>query len=305
MSKLPVFSVVTVCFNAGNLIRKTIESVLAQDFYVSSSDVGFEYVIQDGASKDNTLEIVNEYKDRFEAKGIKLIINSEKDGGIYDAMNKGVKASSGEYVIFMNADDCFYSESVLSDVFASLNIENSDDLSETADSYDTSKLPDIIYGDCVVKELGMYFMFRKCFDLIKERMPFSHQACIAKRELLLENPLKPEYRITADYCFILGSYLSGKSFHDSNVIIALVTADGLSSLHMFDTFVEVNSVCRQLGVPRFDESGYNNKLKEMKLKQFVLSHFPKFIVKAIRKKQISGRGQSINASDLNIPSWAK
>ena len=305
MSKLPVFSVVTVCFNAGNLIRKTIESVLAQDFHASSSDVGFEYVIQDGASKDNTLEIVNEYKDRFEAKGIKLIINSEKDGGIYDAMNKGVKASSGEYVIFMNADDCFYSESVLSDVFASLNIENSDDISATADSYDTSKLPDIIYGDCVVKELGMYFMFRKCFDLIKERMPFSHQACIAKRELLLENPLNPEYRITADYCFILGSYLNGKSFHDSNVIIALVTADGLSSLHMFDTFVEVNSVCRKLGVPRFDESGYNNKLKEMKLKQFVLSHFPKFIVKAIRKKQISGRGQSISASDLNIPSWAK
>jgi len=311
MSIKPLFSVVTVCYNSSNLIRKTIESVLAQkesEMPVSFDNAGidslFEYVIQDGASNDDTLSIVESYADAFAKKGINFTVNTGKDGGIYDAMNKAVQASNGKYVIFMNADDCFYSDHVLADVFHSLKFSYPEAFATSGESAvsDTSLLPDIIYGDCIVKELGMYFKFKKCFDLIKDRMPFSHQACFAKRELLLETPLNSEYRITADYDFLLKSYLSDKNFFDSNVTIALVTADGLSSVHMLDTFVEVNKVCDNLGCKRFDEEAYNKKLKEMKIKQFVLSYFPDFIKLFIRKNQIKKRGQ---ITDVTLPPWCE
>ena len=277
-----LYSIVTVCYNASSLIEKTIKSVLAQDF------TDYEYIIQDGGSTDNTLEIVNKFKGDFEMRNIPYIINSGKDNGIYDAMNRAVTYASGEYVIFMNADDCFYSQSVLSEVNKKISGKET--------------LPDIIYGDCIIKELEMYFKFRKCFDLIKDRMPFSHQACFTKRSLLLANPLNTNYKITADYDFILKSYINKNSFFDSEVCIALVTADGLSSIHMYDTFVEVNQVCGSLGVPRFSPEQYAKKIKEMKLKQFVLSHFPKSVVKFIRANQIKSRGQ---LTEVIIPIWAK
>ena len=296
MNNKPLFSVVTICYNAENCIKKTIESVLAQAGDISAGDntpfLDFEYIIQDGASSDSTLDIVASYKEAFERAGVSFIINSGKDAGIYDAMNRAVEASSGEYVIFMNSDDCFYSESVLSSVAGKLKDY----------SYDNNTLPDIVYGDCIVKELGMYFLYRKTFDQIKERMPFSHQACFAKRELLVENPLNTSYRITADYGFILSSYLKNKSFFDSDIRIALVTGDGLSTVNMLDTFVEVNSLCNDLNMPRYTESEYAKKLKEIKLKQFVITYFPNFIKRIIRKNQIKKRGQ---ITDVTIPSWCK
>ena len=277
----PLFSVVTVCYNAGNLIRKTIESALSQ-----SAD--FEYVIQDGLSKDDTLNIVEEYRDRFSQKGISLIVNSGKDLGIYDAMNKAVQAANGEYIIFMNADDCFYSDHVLADVKESIH------------KADTT--PDIVFGDCIVKELGMYFKFRKHPELIEQRMPFSHQACFAKRELLLKWPLNLDYPITADYDFLVKCHMNKCSFYDSNVIIALVTADGVSSVNMYDAFMEACKVCDSYEIPRYTEAEKKAKIREMKIKQFVLDCFPAFIKKAIRKYQVSHRGQTC---DVTLPEWAK
>lgn len=295
--KTPLFSIVTICYNPGDLIRKTIESVLAQ--CSSIGPASFEYIIQDGLSTDNTAAIVKSYMDYFEKKGISLIFNSEKDNGIYDAMNKGASCANGKYVIFMNADDCFYSDHVLSDITTALKSGFSEAFTND-DCFDESLLPDIVYGDCIVAELGMFFKFRKCYELIKERMPFSHQACFADRQLLLNMPLNTDYKITADYDFLLKCHLLGKTFFDSNVEIALVTADGLSSIHMLDTFIEVNEVCRSQGHPRYDDKSYNKKLKEMKLKQFVLSYFPNFIKLIIRKNQIKNRGQ---ITSVTLPPW--
>lgn len=94
-------SVVTVCYNSEAVIEKTVQSVVNQSFD------DFEYIIIDGASTDKTLEIIEKYKDKI----TKVV--SEKDGGIYDAMNKGIVNASGEYVIFLNADDVFLHENVL------------------------------------------------------------------------------------------------------------------------------------------------------------------------------------------------
>lgn len=90
-------SIVTVCYNSAATIRDTIESVLAQDY----ADI--EYIIVDGASKDNTLSIVNEYRDRI------ATVISEPDKGIYDAMNKGILAATGDVVGILNSDDFYES----------------------------------------------------------------------------------------------------------------------------------------------------------------------------------------------------
>ena len=94
------FSIITICFNSEAVIRKTIDAVLAQDY---SGEV--EYLIIDGASKDRTVEIAEEYKPKFTAKGYSYIISSEPDKGIYDAMNRGAARATGDILAWLNADD--------------------------------------------------------------------------------------------------------------------------------------------------------------------------------------------------------
>lgn len=94
-------SIITVCFNSEKTIERTIKSVLNQ----TSHD--FEYVIIDGKSTDATLEIINGYKELFEKNHINLRIISEKDNGMYDAMNKGILLARGEIIGIINSDDWF------------------------------------------------------------------------------------------------------------------------------------------------------------------------------------------------------
>lgn len=94
-------SVITVCFNSETTIRRTIESLLNQ----TSSD--FEYIIIDGLSTDSTLSVAEEYRDKFEAKHIPYRIYSEKDDGIYDAMDKGIIMAKGNVIGIINSDDWY------------------------------------------------------------------------------------------------------------------------------------------------------------------------------------------------------
>ena len=114
-----VISLVTVCFNAEATIERCISSAINQSFK------NLEYIIIDGGSTDNTLNIVKKFQDRIS------IIISEPDGGIYDAMNKGIKNANGQIVGMLNADDYF---------------ANSDILREVASAFD-SQNTDIVYGD--------------------------------------------------------------------------------------------------------------------------------------------------------------
>ena len=99
-------SIVTVCYNSEKTIRDTIESVLNQTY------TNIEYLIIDGASTDHTMEIVEEYRTSFEKKGMEYIVSSEPDGGIYDAMNKGVEKASGEIVGIINSDDWYENNAI-------------------------------------------------------------------------------------------------------------------------------------------------------------------------------------------------
>jgi glycosyltransferase involved in cell wall biosynthesis len=101
-------SVVTVCFNAKNTISSCIDSVLKQEYE------NVEYIVIDGVSNDGTLEILESYKDSID------YFISEPDGGIYDAMNKGIALASGDWMIFLNADDEFFDSKVLNNIVQGL-----------------------------------------------------------------------------------------------------------------------------------------------------------------------------------------
>lgn len=96
-----MISVITACYNSGKTIGKAIESLLRQ------TNHNFEHVIIDGQSKDNTLDVIKGYRPQYEEKGIRLTVISEKDSGIYDAMNKGILNSSGELIGILNSDDWY------------------------------------------------------------------------------------------------------------------------------------------------------------------------------------------------------
>ena len=99
----PLITIVTVCFNSEKTIARTIDSVLNQDI----SEV--EYLIVDGASTDNTLYIIDRYKNRFQEK---LKVISEPDNGWYDAMNKGILNAKGKFIVFLNSDDFFDKDAI-------------------------------------------------------------------------------------------------------------------------------------------------------------------------------------------------
>ncbi len=107
-------SIITSCFNREATIRGAIESVLAQDY----PDI--EYIVVDGASKDNTLAVVNEYKDKI----VKIV--SEPDHGMYEAINKGIRLATGDVIGLLHSDDFLYDNHVISDIAAQFNQTGAD-----------------------------------------------------------------------------------------------------------------------------------------------------------------------------------
>lgn len=167
----PKVSVITVSYNAESEIEETILSVIGQDY------PNIEYIIVDGGSKDNTIEIVRKYESNI-SKWI-----SEPDKGCYDAMNKGIDLANGEWIIFMNSGDSFFSnDSVRNALFNAMDY-------------------DVIYGDTkVVADFGSYEIrpFPVNF-LDKGVMPFYHQSCFVRTSIMRRHKFNLKYKICADF----------------------------------------------------------------------------------------------------------
>lgn len=127
----PKISIITVCYNSGNTIGDTLQSVINQSY------PNIEYIVIDGVSTDNTLSIINKYKDKI-AK-----IVSEKDNGIYDAINKGIHLATGDIIANINSDDFYIDNNVIADVVATFEKEKTNTLYADlyyVDAVDTNKI---------------------------------------------------------------------------------------------------------------------------------------------------------------------
>ncbi len=195
-------SVITVCFNAADLIEKTIKSVVGQ------KNADLEYIIIDGGSSDGTTDIIRKYE-----KNITHWI-SEKDNGIYDAMNKGIAAASGDYIIFMNAGDKFSNKDILSSISPSLG-------NHTIVSGRWNRC----YSDGKVKLASP-----KALDSFLVEMPICHQATFIKLDYHKNNPFDTSFRLSADYNFFYNAWKNHESFsYIDDVIVDFLEAEGAST----------------------------------------------------------------------------
>lgn len=198
----PLISIITITYNADPVIIPTLESLNAQTFR------DFEHLVIDGASKDDTVSIIRKIcPDSF--------VHSEPDRGLYDAMNKGLRAAKGKYLLFLNAGDALHAPDTLQR-YAEAAYKNSD----------------IIYGDTIVVDSDRNFLKPRHLS-VPERLTFRsfangmlvcHQAFMVRRDLAPEYDL--QYRFSADYEWTLRCLKAADPDH--NVNLHTVTIDYLS-----------------------------------------------------------------------------
>jgi glycosyltransferase involved in cell wall biosynthesis len=199
----PKLSVITVVYNNVRDIERTMLSVLNQTY------ANIEYILIDGLSNDGTLEIIKKYQDK-----IKLI--SEKDKGIYDAMNKGLATATGDYVLFMNSGDEIYAPDTVAKVFAA------------------AKDADIYYGETeMMDDNGQSLGQRRhkapenfTWRSFKYGMNVSHQAIYIKRTLT--EPYDSRYHLSADIDWIIRAAKKAKKIVKVEVYVAKYLVGGMS-----------------------------------------------------------------------------
>ena len=182
------FTIITCTFRAAHELPRTVESVLNQTY----ADV--EHLIVDGLSTDSTVDIAHDYARRSaEAdNGHEVIVVSEKDGGLYDAMNKGIRQATGDYLLFLNAGDVFPSPDTLELVAGSVG--------------DGEDLPGVLYGDTdIVDDDGHFLRHRRLqppehltWRSFRQGMLVCHQAFYARTDLAKAHPYDLSYRLSAD-----------------------------------------------------------------------------------------------------------
>jgi glycosyltransferase involved in cell wall biosynthesis len=205
MSQLPKITIITVVYNGKALIERTIKSVISQTY------LNIEYLILDGGSTDGTLELAESL-----GKNIALI-SSGKDKGIYDAMNKGLKLATGDYVLFLNAGDELNDSNTLSKVFS---------LSPGADVYYGNTQVSDIDGK-VLGERRLSPPMHMNWKSLKYGMCVSHQSFIAKRSLCPEYNLN--YLISADVDWVIQILKRSEKIYNTHMVISRFLEGGASN----------------------------------------------------------------------------
>ncbi|WP_343531041.1 glycosyltransferase family 2 protein [Pedobacter sp.] len=200
----PKLSVITIVYNNVKDIERTMLSVLNQSY------PNIEYVVVDGASNDGTLEVIKKYENRI----AKLI--SEKDNGIYDAMNKGLELATGDYVLFMNSGDEIYELETVEKIFA------------------TAPNADIYYGETEMYDENWQNLGRRrhqapehfTWESFKYGMSISHQAIYIKRSLT--EPYNLQYRYSSDIDWIIKIAKKASSIVNTHLYVAKYLVGGMS-----------------------------------------------------------------------------
>lgn len=202
------FSIITVCFNAEKTIKRTIDSICSQNYK------NYEYIIVDGKSTDNTLSIVKEYTKQN--SNIRVI--SEVDKGIYDAMNKGISLSKGEWILFINADD-WLEDNILT--YLSKIIEDNEHI-------------DCIYGN-INRILDDKRIIRSVpssdieHDMVKG-MPMFHQGMLVKKQIYKSlGMFDLNFKIAGDWDFVCRLIKSNYNLKYVDEVISNFSCGGASS----------------------------------------------------------------------------
>lgn len=205
----PKFSIITITYNASQWLERTVLSVLSQSY------ANIEYIIIDGASTDGTVDIIKQY-----ASGLSYWV-SEPDKGLYDAMNKGLKQATGDYVWFINAGD---------------TLSTSDTVQRMATVLGKKKrLPDVVYGETMIvdgegKSLGMRRLKapeKLTWKSFRMGMLVCHQSFISKREIA---PLyNTEYQLTADFDWCIQCLKRAERVYNTHMILSNFLEAGMSS----------------------------------------------------------------------------
>lgn len=205
---MPKFSVITVTYNAEEVLERTIDSVVEQSY----SQI--EYLVIDGASTDNTAAILDKYH-----KVIDVLL-SEPDEGLYDAMNKGISQATGDFLVFLNAGDTFYCPTTLEDLVK---------------TFPQGELPDVVYGNtALVNKEGEFIKMRRLkppveltWESFAKGMLVCHQAFFVKRELA--EPYDLQYRYSSDFDWCIRILKKASFIHNSHLILVRYLDEGLTT----------------------------------------------------------------------------
>jgi glycosyltransferase involved in cell wall biosynthesis len=252
-------SIITVCYNSAATIRDTIDSVIAQTY------PHIEYIIVDGASTDNTIAVIGEYQDKI------TCIISEPDKGLYDAMNKGILAATGEIIGILNSDDIYESTHIISYI---------------ATYFATHPHSDLIFGDVVfvkpdqLNTITRYYNAQhfKAWKLRFGWMPPHPATFIRKTAYQKVGLYSLDYKISADYeLFVKMLLINCLKYTRINKVLVRMRTGGISSSGIIRSNIKLNieivKACRSNGI-------YTNLF-------FVLTKIPFKLLELFRRPVIS------------------
>lgn len=198
----PLISIITVVFNGAKYLEETIHSVLNQTYD------NVEYIVIDGGSIDGTIDIIKRYENRID------YWVSEKDKGIYDAMNKGISLSLGRIIGIINADD-WYTKDSIKIIVDQIRIDNNSD---------------VFFGDMILinEETKQNKLLIGSLNGLNKDMTLNHPSCFVKKALYKENFFDISYKICADYDLMLYFFLKKKKFCYINKLISNMRIGGAS-----------------------------------------------------------------------------
>lgn len=205
-------SIITINYNNAEGVKATLDSVAAQTCYE------FEHIIIDGGSTDGSVDIIKDYVRNVEGVLCNVYWVSEKDKGIYDAMNKGVSKASGDYLYFLNSGDTLFSPTILKDMVALLD----------GTDYIVGRVNKTINGQIVgktdllsEKDMSLYKMYLHGIN---------HQSALIKKDLLMQNPYDISVKISADWkSFVQAIVIGRASTKFVDIFFANYDISGLSS----------------------------------------------------------------------------
>lgn len=257
------FTIITVVYNDVSHIEDTILSVLNQTYS------NIEYIIIDGASKDGTTNIIQKYMSK-----LSLWI-SEPDKGIYDAMNKGIKLATGDFINFMNSGDCFYSNNSISEI--ANHIKNKDCI------YFGKTVGKFKYGKLIQKIQPFYEAKKYC-----PGVGICHQSIFVPTQLAKKSPFDLSYKVCADHHMLYKMYCNGTPFKFINTLVSEITSDeGYSDKNILIKLKERGRIYNLQNTKEFIFFLYFNFLKQ-KIRQVVKKIEPSKLRKyRFRKKNNS------------------